>query len=318
MRKYEGIKKVDLNCHIDGSLNILLASKWLKVSLEEAKEKLSRTEGVKNLTYYLEKFKLPISLLQIKTHLKEASYMLLEALKDENVIYAECIISPLSHTEKGLTMEEVVENVLDGFKMSSLNAGLILAIKREASIKDNKKIIDIAKKYLKKGVCAISLQGDETLFPTSTFKELFDYAKEKGVPFTISAGETGTFKDIDYAIKYGASRICAGVQAIKSFETMQTLKKKDIPLEICLSTNLDIRLYDKISNHPVGRLVDSGVPIVICSGNRTISRTDLSHEYYLLAKYFNFTNDDFKKMNIEAVKNAFISETEKKELLKKL
>lgn len=318
MRKYEGIKKVDLNCRIDGSLDLILASKWLKISIQEAKERLSRTQGVKNLSDYLDKLKLPISLLQVKTHLKEASYVLLETLKEENVIYAECIISPLSHLDKGLTIEEVVENVLEGFAMSEMKAGLILGLKREASIKENKKVIDVAKKYLKKGVCAITLQGDETIFPTSTFKELFDYAEEKGVPFTICAGETGTFKDIDAAIKYGASRITTGLQAIKSFDTMQTLKKKNIPLEICLSTNLDIRLYEKIYDHPIGRLIDSGVPIVICSGNRTISKTDLSHEYYLLAKYFGLTNEDFRKMNILAINTSFLSEKEKEELLKKL
>ena len=318
MRKYEGIKKVDLNCHIDGSLDIMLASKWLKISIEDAKEKLTRTQGVKNLKDYLEKFQLPISLLQVKTHLKEASYLLAESLKEENVIYAECIIAPLSHLEKGLTIEEVVENVLAGFSMSGLDVRLILALKREDSIKENKKVISIAKKYLKKGVCGVGLYGDESLFPTSTFLELFNYAKDANVPFTINAGENGTFKDIDYAIKFGALRIGTGVEAIKSFDTMQALKKNSIPIEICLSTNLDIKLFNKISEHPVGRLRDSGVPVIICSGNRTISKTDLSHEYYLLAKYFGFTNDDFKKLNIEAIKHAFISDEEKEELLKKL
>ena len=318
MRKYESIKKVELNCHIDGSLDIMLASKWLKITPAEAKEKLTRTEGIKNLSNYLDKFKLPISILQTKTHLKEASYTLLETLKSENVVYAECIIAPLSHTKKGMTIGEVVENVLEGFQMCDMNSRLILALRREDGIAENKKVIDVAKKYLKKGVCAVTLVGDEVMFPTQTFKELFTYATSKGVLFTVCAGETGTFKDIDAAIKFGASRISVGVQAIKSFETMENLKKKSIPLEICLSTNLDIRLYNKIYDHPVGRLKDSGVPLVICSGNRTISKTDLSHEYYLLAKYFGFTNEDFKKMNIEAINHAFVSEKEKEELLKKL
>ena len=318
MRKYEGIKKVDLNCHIDGSLDISLAAKWLKITPLEAKEKLTRTQGVKNLADYLEKFNLPISLLQLKTHLKEASYVLLETLKSENVIYAECVISPLSHIKKGLSIEEVVDSVLTGFSMSKLNAKLILAIRREDGLEDNKKVIDAAKKYLDKGVCAVGLYGDESLFPTSTFAELFKYAKNLEVPFTICAGEIGSYKDIDYAVKFGAVRITTGVQAIKSYDTMLSLKKKNIPLEICLSTNLDIKLYNYMTDHPVSRLKDSGVPLVICSGNRTISKTDLSHEYYLLAKYFEFTNDDFKKMNIQAINNAFLNEKDKEELLKKL
>lgn len=318
MRKYEGIKKVDLNCHLDGSLSIDLASKWLKISKDEAKEVLGRTDDVKGLNDYLEKFKLPIDLLQNKTHLKEASACLGDALVKESVIYAEVIIAPLSHTKKGLTTDEVIESVLEGFTSSKANVRLVLAMRREDSLSENKKIITLAKRFIKKGVVGVTLLGDEELFPTATFKGLFEYADEKGIPFTICAGENGSFKEILSAINLGASRITCGTQAIKDYKTMETLKKKNIPLEICLSNTLDMKLYSKITEHPIQRLIDSGVSVILASGNRTISKTDLAHEYYLLNKYFNTSLEDFKKMNRYAIEQSLLPEDEKKKLLEEL
>lgn len=316
MRKYEGIKKIDLNCHLDGSLDLELMMKWSKLSKEELLSKLTRNTGIKNLSDYLDKFALPLDYLQVKTHLRDAALYLGTSMKDENVVYAEVRIAPLLHTRKGLSLEEIIDSVLLGFKLSELKVNLILVMKREASLEDNKSIIKLAKKYLNKGVVAVDLCGDEGLFPTSTFSELFAFANEKGVPFVVTAGENGTFKDIDDAISAGAKRIAHGVKAIKSFYTMEELKKKNIPLEICLSSNMDTRLFSKYADHPVSRLIDSGVKVVFASDNRTLSKTDLSHEYYLLDKYFNFTKEDFIKANEIALEHSFLKESEKEKIRK--
>jgi len=232
MRKYEAIKKIELNCHLDGSIDLDLASIWLKKSKEETRSILTRTAGVKNLKDYLEKFEIPISLLQLKTHLKETAFALAETMKKENVIYAEIRFAPLLHTKKNLSIDDVIEAVLAGIKVSKLKANLILTMKREETLDNNKKVIDTAKKYINKGVCAVDLAGDEELYPTSAFKELFEYANELEVPFIVTAGESGTFRDITFAIEAGAKRIGHGVQSIKSFDAMEALKKKHIPLEI--------------------------------------------------------------------------------------
>ena len=311
MRKYEGIKKIELNCHLDGSLDVSLVSKWSKLPKEEIINKLTRTTGIKNLSDYLEKFQMPLEYLQVKTHLKDAALYLGSSMKEENVVYAEVRIAPLLHTKKGLSLEEIIDSVLLGFKLSELKVNLILVMKREMSFEENKTVIKLAKKYLNKGVVAVDLCGDEGLFPTSTFKELFDFANEKGVPFVITAGENGSFKDIDDAIKFGARRIGHGVKAIKSFNTMESLKQKHIPLEICLSSNLDTRLFTKYVDHPISRLIDSGVCVTINTDNRTLSKTDLSHEYYLLDKYFGFTKEDFIKFNKNSLEHSFLNDKDK-------
>lgn len=317
MKKYENLKKVELHCHFDGSLSPALVSKWTKKSVSEIIDKL-RLQRHGDLNEYLKMFDYPISLLQSKQRLKEAAQALCRDLIKDSVIYAEIRFDPLSHTKKDLSVKEVIDAVLEGINSTSLKAKLILCMKRERDDANNKIIIDVARKYLKKGVAAVDLSGSEIDYPLRKFKTLFQYAKEQDVPFVIHAGEVGDATEIKTAISYGASRIGHGVQAIKSFEVMEKLKELDIPLEICLTSNVHTRLYERYSDHPVMRLVDSGVKITINTDNRTISNTTLTDEYNLLNKYFGFNITDFVEMNKYAINHSFLSEKEKEEMLLQL
>lgn len=315
MKKYESIKKVELHCHLDGSLNPDKVSRWTRKDIKDVEAAL-KLSGKSDLTQYLSMFEYPISLLQTKTRLKDASEQLCKDLLEENVIYAEIRFDPMSHLMKGLSISEVVEAVLEGINLTSLKANVILCMKRERDIEENKLIIDLARKYLGKGVVAIDLAGDESLYPLKNFKELFVYAKEMDVPFVIHAGEAGNHKEIDTAISYGATRIGHGIKAIKSFDTMEKLKKRNIPLEICLTSNMALDYFEKYSDHPVARLIDSGVLVTINTDNRTVVDTTLTDEYNYLNKYFGFTVKDFNQMNKTAIEHSFLSKEEKTDFIR--
>lgn len=315
MKKYESLKKVDLHCHLDGSLNPEKVARWTRKEPEEVKNLLV-IDRAKDLNEYLDRFEFPISILQTKTRLRDAAKELCLDMIADNVVYAEIRLDPMAHTKKGLALREVIDAVLEGIQLSELKAKLILTMKREREFELNKLIIDTAKKYLRKGVVAVDLAGSEIDYPTKNFKELFAYANEIGVPFVVHAGEAGTFRDIDVAITAGARRIGHGVKAITDYETMEKLKKKDIPLEICVTSNIDTGIYPNYASHPVQRLIDSGVPVTINTDNRTLSNTTLTDEYNVLNRYFGFTIKDFNEMNKLAIKHAFLSDKEKEELLK--
>lgn len=315
MKKYENTKKIELHCHLDGSLSPERVSKWVRKNISDVKNDL-QLDKPGNLANYLSHFSYPISLLQTKTRLKDAAMELCKDMLSENVVYAEIRFDPMSHTKKGLTLKEVIDSVLEGISLTELKAKIILVMKRERTFEENKQIIDIAKKYLKKGVACIDLAGNEYEYPTKNFKELFNYAKELEVPFIIHAGESGDYRNIDAAVSFGAQRIGHGVQAIKNYDTMEELKKYDIPLEICVSSNIDTGLYKNYKDHPVMRLIDSGVSVTINTDNRTLSNTTLTDEYNILNKYFGFTIENFNEMNRCAIRHAFLTDKEKNELLK--
>lgn len=310
MRKYESIKKIDLHCDLVGSIDLDLIAKWLKVDKSKAKELMT----FKKTKDYPQKISSAYDLLQTKTHLKEATECLIESLFKENIIHAEIYVYPLLHTKKSLDIEEVILSILSGLN-DKISAKIVLVINREDTLTDSKKIINLAKKYQDKGIAGISLCGDEVLYPTRTFESLLKYAKDKDVPFTIHVNPNANSSEIDDAIEYGATRVCCGLSAIKSFKTMESLKKYKVPLEICFTKDIDENDYKNINDHPVSRLIDSGVPIVISSGMRTITRTDLSHEYYLLNKAYNISNEYFKKMNRLALESSLFSKKEKMNIL---
>ncbi len=314
MKKYESLKKVELHCHLDGSLNLEKVSRWTRKNIDDVEKALVLKEKG-NLTKYLEMFDYPISLLQTKNRLRDAVSDLCKDMMDDGVIYAEIRFDPLSHIMKGLTLDEVMESALEGLNSAPIKAKLILCMKREREIKENKLIIDLAKKYLNSGVACVDLAGDESKYPLRMFSDLFEYANEENVPFIIHAGESGSANEIDLAISYGAKRIGHGISAITSFETMERLKEHNVPLEICPLSNMSLELYEKYTDHPVARLMDSGVLVTINTDNRTLINTSLTKEYNYLNKYFGLNVKDFNQMNRTAIMHSFLTDEEKEELL---
>ena len=201
----KNIKKVELHLHLDGSINKEYAEKLLNKKLDT---ELKAKDKCNDLKEYLEKFDLPISLLQTKENLVNFSYLLTKDLECDNVIYAEIRFCPLFHTKNGLTGEEVIESILYGLnKNQKVKTNLILCMMRNFSIEENKQIITLAEKFLNKGVIAIDLAGDEASYKNELFEELFAIAKEKQIPYTIHSGEAGGYENVLSAIELMAESL---------------------------------------------------------------------------------------------------------------
>lgn len=222
------LPKVELHLHLDGSVRVSTANSLLN---QDVTSKMKVDSDVTDLNNYLEKFALPVSLMQTKENLIRISKELAEDLKAENVIYAEIRFAPLKHLEQGLTPEEVIETVLEGLKMVDIKTNVILCAMRGDSDENNKKVVDLTKKYLNKGVCALDLAGAEALFKTKEYKELFDYSSSLSVPFTIHAGEADGTESILDAISFGAKRLGHGVRSEENDETLKKIINNSITKE---------------------------------------------------------------------------------------
>ena len=311
------LKKIELHLHLDGSVSVSTLSKLSGISETELKKNMIAKDKCKNLSEYLTKFDLPIKYMQTKENLKIITKELVDYLEQQNVIYAEIRFAPMFHTKEGLTYEEVIEAVLDGLN-SNIQTNLILCMMRGFPIEENLKTIEVAHKYLNKGVCAIDLAGAEDKYPLDDYIELFEIAKEKNIPFTIHAGENGTYKEIEKAINIGASRIGHGIHAIESVETQKLIKEKNILLEICPTSNVQTNSIDIYKNHPLYHFYNNNLKISINTDNKTVSNITLTEEYIKLYETFNLNIEDFKIMNKYAIEKAFISKEEKEKLNNKL
>lgn len=311
------LKKVELHVHLDGSLNINTLSDIMNAETQEIKDKLVADEKCEDLNDYLRMFDIPIKVMQTKENLTRVSKDLIESFISDNVIYAEVRFAPNKHTTV-LSLDEVINSVLDGISSDKVIVKLILCMMRGDDYLDNKRIIDIAYKYKDKGVVGIDLAGAEGLYKTTDYIPLFEYATSLGIPFTIHAGEADGVESINAAINAGTTRIGHGVRAIEREECINTLKNKNILLEVCPTSNIQTGIAPSIELHPIKELYDRGVKVSINTDNRTVSNVSLNDEYEALSKAFNFTEKDFTDMNIEAIKHSFISDDLKQKLINKI
>ena len=311
------LPKVELHIHLDGSVRLDTASELTGKSIEEVKNLMIAKEECRDLNEYLTKFNLANEVMQSQKNLTRIAKELVEDLKKDNVIYAEVRFAPLFHIKKGLTEEEVIEAVLLGLQDEELRVNLILCMMRQFSFEDNLKTIELASKYLDKGVVAIDLAGAEALYPTASFKRLFQITKDKNIPFTIHAGEADGKDSILSAISFGTKRIGHGVKCIEDNITLDLIKKNNITLEVCPTSNIQTNVFKSYHNHPIRKLYDMDILVTINVDNMTVSNINLTKEYEKLVQNFNFTLKDFKKMNINAINASFLND-ELKEKYRKI
>lgn len=311
----KNLPKVELHLHLDGSIRPQTASELLNINIEEVEKNMIAQAECNNLNDYLTKFDLPEKIMQTKDNLKRVAKELAEDLKKENVIYAEIRFAPMKHIKKGLSGEDVIDSILSGLKEIDIKTNLILCMMRGSSYEENIEVINLAKKYLNKGVCAIDLAGAEALYKTYMYENLFDKANKLGIPFTIHAGEADGKDSIKSAISFGAKRIGHGIRIVEDEELIKKVIEKNILLEICPTSNIQTRCVNSYKEHPIKKLLKKGIPISINTDNRTVSNTTLTVEYEHLINELAFTVEDIINTNKMAINHAFISNDEKYKLL---
>lgn len=324
------MKKVILHLHLDGSLrpetifelanegNIKLPAD----NVEDLKKYLMVGDNNADLKEYLQKFELPLKVMQNRFNLNRIAYELVEDLYKEGVIYAEIRFAPTLHTNEGLSMDEVIKAVMAGINKANLKYGIecriLLCALRHMSVEDAMPLIDLAKKYKSLGVVGLDLAGNEKDFPVEIFTKFFNQAKELEIPFTIHAGEADGAKSVYNAIELGAKRIGHGVRAMEDENLLSIIKEKEIVLEFCPISNIQTNVLENFDNYPIKKFLEMGIKVSLNSDNRTVSNTNYDKERALLKEKFGFTDIDIKKLNKNAIFGAFIDMADKEKLMKKL
>ena len=311
------IPKIELHLHLDGSVSLDIAAELSNRSIDEVKIAMTAKDKCADLGEYLTKFSFPISLMQTEERLEIISRDLVNRLASQNIVYAEIRFAPMFHTEKGLSYEKIIESVLKGLKSnSSIKTNLILCLMRGMSDENNLKTIEMAKKYLNNGVCALDLAGDEKKYPISDCVKYFELAKKQNIPFTIHAGESRGAEEVEAAIKLGAKRIGHGIHCFEKENVIELVKKNSVLLEVCPTSNVQTNAVNLYKNHPIKELYNRGVCVCVNTDNATVSNINISEEYKKLHDEFGFEIEDFNKMNIDAIRNSFLNDEEKEKLLK--
>ena len=321
------IPKTDLHCHLDGSIRpktiFDIAKKehipTINDDLNNFQKEIKVLGKCNSLKEYLNKFYLPIKIMQKKEYIYRVTLELLEDALKENIKYIEIRFAPLNHLDGGLTLDEVIETVLSAMNYGRTNlnvmSNLIICALRHEPVEKAVKLINSAKKYADKGVVALDLAGNEADFPPEIHKKSFDLAKDYNIHRTVHAGETGIVENIMKSIKLlHAERIGHGTYAYKDKNTLESLAKNKIPLEMCITSNVNTSAVNSYEEHPIKKYLDYGLAVTVNTDNTTVSNTTITKELEYLVKYQNFDLEDIKKVTENGINFSFASAEDKLKL----
>lgn len=321
------LPKTDLHCHIDGSLRPETVREFLREDNEpvpgEIETELKVQETNPSLEQYLESFELPGRLLQTEERLERAAYELAEDSAQENVRYLEARFAPLLHLEGELTVDAVIESVLAGFNRAekdyNISTGLILTGLRQSPSDQTTRLAEKVTEYWDRGVVALDLAGAERGHPAKEHLEAFYVVRNRNINLTIHAGEDFGPESIHQAIHYcGAHRIGHGVRLREDEDLLNYVNDHRIPLEICLTSNLQTGAVDSYADHPLPDYLRQGLRVTLNTDNRTVSDTTVTDEYLKAIKKYNFSLRDVRRLIINGFKSVFLSYEERSKLLEEV
>lgn len=313
----------DLHLHLDGSLSIedfKYLAKLAKIELpNDFPSCIYVPMDCKTLDEYLERFDLPLDLLQSEEAIEYLTCSLVKRLYALDYVYAEIRYAPLLHLRKGLTIDKVVEASIRGLKKGLENcrdfdANLILCCMRHADESLNLATVEAANKYRNDKICAVDLAGGETIHPSTYFKNVFDLAKKYNLNITIHAGEATGSQEIMDALDNGTMRIGHGVHLDHDNATLKNVLNHNTCFEFCPTSNLQTKSLLKYEDVPIMWFLDNKVPVTINSDNMTVSNTTAVEEMRHMMETFGFGRDIVESIYLNSIKYAFVSNEDRNKI----
>lgn len=321
------LPKTDLHVHLDGSVRpetlIDLARERdvkLPASDPAALADYMHVQDARDLVDYLSRFDVTLSVMQDADALERIAYELAEDAAAENVRYMEVRFSPALNIQGDLSMEDAVAAPLRGLQRAEedfdIRTGIIICGIRNMSPDTSMDLANLTVAFKNKGVVAFDLAGAEYNYPAKRHKEAFYRVGNANVAATIHAGEAFGPESIHQALHYNnANRIGHGTRLFEDPDLMQYVADFRIPLEICITSNVQTRVVERYADHPVRLYYDEGIVTTLNTDNRLMSATTVTDEYRLAAQHLGFTWEELAEIAVYGFESAFLPYQEKQSLV---
>ncbi len=325
--------KVLLHDHLDGGMR---PTTVIELAREQGYDALPTTDPEdlanwftrgadrRNLVLYLETFAHTVGVTQTRDGLSRAAAEAAEDLAADGVVYAEVRFAPELHTTAGLTLDEVVEAVLDGFEIgmataaaagTAIKVGTLCTAMRTAA--RSHEIAELAIRHRDAGVVGFDIAGAEAGHPPTRHLDAFQLVMRENFHITIHAGEAFGLPSIHEALQYcGAERLGHGVRIVDDITVdpdgtpalgrlATYVLDRRIPLEMCPTSNVNTGAADSYETHPIRLLRDLRFRVTVNTDNRLMSDVTMTDEFSKCCQTFDWDLTDMQWLTINAMKSAF-------------
>ena len=331
--------KALLHDHLDGGLRprtvVELAAEYgykdlPTTDVDDLATWFNRGAKRNDLVLYLETFAHTVGVMQDRDAIERVAYECAQDLAADGVVYAEVRFAPELSIEKGLTLDEVMEAVLDGFRRGSADTDLtiyaIASAMRTAA--RSLEIAEVAVRFRDAGVVGFDIAGAEAGYPPSRHLDAFQYVNRENFHSTIHAGEAFGLPSIWEAVQFcGAERLGHGVRIVDDIDPGNGLgseklgrlatyvRDRRIPLELCPTSNVNTGVVPSIADHPIGMLRRLRFRVTVNTDNRLMSNTSMTKEMQKLHDAFGWSLDDLEWLTVNAMKSSFAPFPERLKLI---
>ncbi|MGV3708230.1 MAG: adenosine deaminase [Gemmatimonas sp.] len=317
------LPKAELHCHLDGSLRswtLLELSTAKRIVLPEATPAMladwMRVDDARNLEDYLARFSVTLDVMQDAPSIERIAYELVMDNAAEGVKYIEVRFCPALNTRESLTAEDAVIATIKGLRRGEQESGTvaraIVCALRTMPAPHSMEMAELAVTFKDRGVVAFDLAGGEAGNSAIEHAEAFAFARRHDMAVTVHAGEGAGPDSIRGAVHAcGANRIGHGTRLYEDSAMLAYVRDRRIPLEVCLTSNVQTRVAATYADHPIGQYVQQGLVVTLNTDNRLMSGVSLTDEYVRCAEHLGFDLTTLGNIALAGFDSAFVSYPER-------
>lgn len=317
-----GLPKAELHLHLEGSVEPAILAHISQryhdpLTIEEA-EALYRYQ---DFTGFMMAFKAVVQRLRSPEDYETITYGLMKRLRNENVLHAEVYVSVGVCLWRKQNFDAIFEGLELGRERGQRDFGVsllwIFDAVRHFGAEAARQVVEKAIQFKDRNVIGIGIGGDERQAAPELFLNCYRYAAENGLHLTAHAGETTGPESIWGALNLKVERIGHGLNAWHDRELMAELVERQIPIEICLTSNLETNCCQQIEDHPLKKYFDSGVMVTVNTDDPAMFHTSLNREYALAQQVFGFTDEQLREIARNGFEASFLPAEDKIQLLQR-
>jgi aminodeoxyfutalosine deaminase len=285
-------------------------------------EDVRRLYSYKDFNGFLLAFKSVTERLRAPEDYELVTYRLMQKLRQQNVVHAEVYVSVGVIRWRGQPVEPIFEGLERGRERGQRDFGVsllwIFDAVRHFGPEAAGEVFDLAARLRDRNVVGIGIGGDEARGPAEWFRDLYKKAADNGLRLTAHAGETTGSESIWGAMNIGAERIGHGLAAARDPELLEIMAEKQIPVEICITSNLRTGACAEMQEHPVKKFFDQGVMITLNTDDPAMFQTSLNREYEIARQEFNFSEEHLRELARNSIEASFLPVEKKLKFLSQI